>query len=221
MSATTIVILFLILLGGIIGVLKRESLSPSILRVFPYFLFFQFGYQLWATLYSFVLTEHKTNYPIFNVANLFIFLFFSIFFYKIINSKQKKRFVLTLAIVWVVFYFINLFFMQGINQLMTYSRTMMGAFVVIYALLYFHEMLTDDRNNKNPIRDASFWFVTALFFFYLCSTLTLSLWDYLVINKVYIGSTLLNTFAFLLYAMYIAGFVLHKNVDNASQKDGT
>lgn len=220
MGLTTIGILCLILLGGIIGFIKRKSLSPPILRVFPYFLFFQFGYQFWATLYSFVLTEHKTNYPVFNIANLVIFVFFSIFFHSIITSVTKRRLVVVLAVLWIVCYFINLFFIQGFGLLMTYSRTMMGAFVVIYALLYFHEMLTDDKNDKNPIRDASFWFATALFFFYLCSTLTISLWDYLVINKVYIGSTLLNTFASLLYIMYIAGFMLHSTVDDTSQ-DGT
>ncbi len=211
MSAATIVVLFLILLGGIIGILKRKSLSPPVLRLFPYFLFFQFGYQLWAALYSFVVTVHKSNYSIFNTAHLIVFIFFSIFFFSIIRSRRKKQVVIALALFWLFFYFFNLFFTQGIHVVMTHSRTLMGVFVVIYSLLYFHELLTDEKNDKNPIWDASFWFVTALFFFYLCSTLTLSLWNYLVINKVYIGSTLLNIFAFLLYSMYIAGFLLHRN----------
>ncbi|WP_257957454.1 hypothetical protein [Parapedobacter tibetensis] len=94
---------------------------------------------------------------------------------------------------------------------MTYSRTMLGILVVTYSLLYFHEILTDDKNQKNPLRDATFWVVTALFFFYLCSTLTISLWNYLVINKAYFGNVLMKIYAFILYSMYIAGFLLHKN----------
>lgn len=211
MNPTAFIILFLMLLGGIIGVLKRNALSPPIFRFFPYFLFFQFGYQLAATLYSFVFTNHNSNHLIFNVAYCISFIFLAFFFHQIMVSKLKRKVISLLAFIWVFFYFINLAFIQGIDSLMTYSRTLMGGIIVIYALLYFHELLTDDENDRDPLRDASFWCVTALFFFYLCSTLTLSLWNFLIINEVYIGPTMLNIFAFMLYSMYIAGFILHKN----------
>ncbi len=211
MDSYTIILFLLIFLGGLIGFYKSKSITPPVLKLFPYFLMMQFSYQLIASLYSFVFTNFKSNYPIFNIFYLINFVFFSFLFSQIISAKWKRIFIAITAIIWVVFYFINLFHIQGISLLMTYSRTMLGILVVTYSLLYFHEILTDDKNQKNPLRDATFWVVTALFFFYLCSTLTISLWNYLVINKAYFGNVLMKIYAFILYSMYIAGFLLHKN----------
>lgn len=206
----------LILIGAFCGFLRYKSLNPPFIKLFPYFLLFQFAYQFAGYYYSFVYTAHQSNFPIFNIANFINFTFFASFFYTILSDRRVKLFILSTSILWVFFFFANVL-LESITSFMVYSRTAIGILIVVYSLLYFYEILTDENVNKNPFRDATFWFSTALFFFYLCSTLTTSLWNYLVINDYSYGRLLINLFAFLLYGMYIVGFLLHKN-DKPEQK---
>jgi len=211
MNTVTIILLSLILLGAIISFYRRRIFGTPILRFFPFFLLFQFTYQLAAYLYSFVFTEHASNYFIFNITLPLNMAYFSLMFYEIIKHPLKRRLIAVGAVANLLFYAVNIVFLQGFFALMTYSRTMMAVTVVVYSLFYFHEMLTSEvGNEKNPTRDATFWIVTAIFFFYLCSTLTIIAWDYLRINNEIIGPSMVRVFGFLLYSMYIVGIVLHK-----------
>src|SRR5690606_7042218 len=111
----------------------------------------------------------------------------------------------------LLFFVIDLLFIQDITFLMTYPRTTMSVSLVVFALLYFHDLVKSDRRyDINPVRNATFWIVTGIFFFYLSSTLTVIFWTGFVVNDVYCGSVMLRVFAFILYSMYIAGIVLHK-----------
>ncbi len=214
MNIATIILMSLILLGAIIGFYKRDKLDPPILKFFPYFLLFQFAYQTIASTYSSVFTQHASNYFIFNLSIPINLAYFSLMFHGIIRNPFKRKLVVIGTIINFSFYLINLIFIQGLFVLMTYSRTTMAITLVLYSLLYFHERVTSEEENEtNPTRNAAFWIVTAIFFFYLCSTLTIILWNQLIISNIYIGPTMMLIFAFLLYAMYIAGIVLHKPVD--------
>lgn len=211
MNVVTIILLALILLGAIIGFYRRKILEPPVLKYFPYFLLFQFVYQLTATFYSFVLTQHASNYFMFNLSMPVNLAYFSLLFYGVIKDPFKRKLVVMGTLLNGGFYVVNLMFIQGLSVLMTYSRTAMAASLVVYSLLYFHEMITsEDEDEKNPTRNMIFWVVTAIFFFYLCTTLTIILWSHLVLSDQYIGPAMIRLFAFLLYAMYIAGILLHK-----------
>src|SRR3546814_8911228 len=94
---------------------------------------------------------------------------------------------------------------------MTYPRTTMAVSLVVYALLYFHDLVkSDGPYDTSPARNGTFWIVTGIFFFYLSSTLTIIFWGYFVVNNVYFGSVMLRVFAFILYSLYIVGILLHK-----------
>ncbi|WP_090605274.1 hypothetical protein [Parapedobacter koreensis] len=169
-------------------------------------------------LYSFVFTQHEPNYFIFNLTMPVNIAYFSALFYDIINHPAKRKFIAITTAINLLFYFINLAFIQGFFVLMTYSRTAMAVSLVIYSLLYFHEMLTSStiENEINPTRNATFWIVTAIFFFYLCGTLTIIIWNYLAISNQFIGPLMTRIFGFLLYAMYIIGIIVHKTEDKQS-----
>lgn len=217
MNTITLILLGLILVGAFIGFYKRNNLALPVLRLFPYFLLFQFFYQLVASLYSFVLTDHASNHFIFNIALPINILFFGMLFHGIIGNTMKRRIIVVGTSVNLLFFFIDLLFIQGISFLMTYSRTAMSVSLVIYSLLYFHEIITSDTGYEtNPVRNVSFWIVTGIFFFYLSSTLTIIFWNYFVVNNEYFGSAMLRIFAFVLYAMYIAGILLHKSENKDS-----
>jgi len=211
MNTVTFALLSLILLGAVISFYRRKIFRTPMLRFFFLFLLFQFAYQLGAYLYSFVWTAHAPNYFIFNLALPINTVYFGLIFHEIIRRPLKRRIIVAGTAANLLFYLINLFFLQGFFELMTYSRTVMAATLVGYALLYFHELLTsEDQDEINPMRNVTFWIVTAVFFFYLCSTLTIITWDYLRINNEIIGPMMVRIFGFFLYVLYIIGFILHK-----------
>lgn len=214
MNIVTVILLGLILLGAAIGFYNRDNLRLPVLKLFPYFLLFQFLYQLIASLYSFVLTEHASNHFIFNISLPVNMLYFGILFHGIVKQPVKRKVIIVGTILNLLFFFIDLLFVQDISFLMTYPRTTMSVSLVIYSLLFFHEVITSDSGyDINPARNASFWIVTGIFFFYLSSTLTIIFWSYFVVNNEYFGAVMLRVFAFILYSMYIAGILLHKPTD--------
>ncbi len=212
MNTVTILLLALVLVGAVVGFARRKIFATRSLRYFSAFLLFQFAYQFGAYLYSFVLTEHAPNYFIFNLALPINLAYFSWVFHEAVDNATKRRWIVIAALANLVFFAVNLAFIQGLSALMTYSRTIMAVTMVVYALLYFHEMLTSSAavNEMNPTRNAAFWIVTAVFFFYLCSTLTIIAWDLLMFKSDIIGPVMVRVFSFQLYAMYIIGMLLHK-----------
>lgn len=211
MNNITIALLGLVLLGAVIGFYKRSSLDIPILKLFPYFLLFQFLYQLFASLYSFVFTDHASNHFIFNVTLPINILYFGALFYGVVRHPMKRKVIVIGTVLNLLFFFIDLLFIQEISFLMTYPRTTMAVSLVVFALLYFHDVVKSDRQYEtNPARNVIFWIVTGIFFFYLSSTLTIIFWSYFVVNDVYFGSVMLRVFAFILYSMYIAGILLHQ-----------
>ncbi|SFC08654.1 hypothetical protein SAMN05421747_10473 [Parapedobacter composti] len=215
MNAATVVLLGLMLIGSGIGFYRRKQLENPALRMFPYFLLFQFGYQLVASVYSFILTEHASNHFIFNLSLPINILYFGFLFHSLVQHRAKGNIVAIVTVLNLLFYFVNLFFIQGFTFFMTYSRTAMAVSLVLFSLLYFHGVITSDDGHKtNPVRNASFWIVTAVFFFYLSSTLTTIFWNYFVLNNTYFGSVMMRIFAFVLYTMYIVGILLHKPADD-------
>lgn len=214
MNSVTVILLGLILLGAGIGFYNRNNLRLPVLKLFPYFLLFQFLYQLIASLYSFVLTEHASNHFIFNIALPINMLCFGVLFHGIVRHPVKRKVIIVGTALNLLFFLIDLLFVQDISFLMTYPRTTMSISLVIYSLLFFHEIVTSDSGyDINPVRNASFWIVTGIFFFYLSSTLTIIFWNYFVVNNEYFGTVMLRVFAFILYSMYIAGILLHKPTD--------
>lgn len=214
MDAITIVLLGLILLGAVIGFYSRKNFKIPVLKLFPYFLLFQFIYQFAASAYSFVFTDNASNHFIFNLVLPVNTVYFGMLYHGIIRGTVKRKVVLIGTVLNLLFFVVNLIFIQDISFLMTYSRTAMSVSLVIFSLLYFHEIVTDDTGeNINPVRNVSFWIVTSIFFFYLCSTLTIIFWSYFVINNEYFGTVMMRVFVFLLYSMYIAGMLLHRSAE--------
>jgi hypothetical protein len=212
MNVGTIVLLGLIVTGAIIGFYRREQLAPPALRLLPYFLLFQFAYQLAASLYSFVFTAHASNHFIFNLSIPINLIYFSYLFHSVIMAKRKRNVIVIGLILNLIFFFVNLAFIQGFSFLMTYSRTLMAASLVVFSLLYFTEAIGAEEKpyEINPLHSAPFWIITAIFFFYLSSTLTIIFWNYFVVNETNFGSIMMRIFAFVLYAMYVVGLLLHR-----------
>src|SRR5690606_40778911 len=91
MNNITIALLGLVLLGAVIGFYKRPSPGIPVLKLFPYFLLFQFFYQLFASLYSFVFTDHASNHFIFNLTLPINILYFGALFHGVVRHPMKRK----------------------------------------------------------------------------------------------------------------------------------
>lgn len=216
MSNVTIALLGLVLLAALVGLYNRRKFSIPVLKLFPYFLLFQFFYQLSATLYSFVFTNFASNHFIFNMALPINILYFGALFHGIVRHRVKRKMVVIGTLLNLLFFLIDLLFLQEFSSLMTYPRTVMSVSLVVFALLYFHDIVRSEQDyDVNPARNAVFWIVTGIFFFYLSSTLTIIFWNYFAVNNMFFGLLMLRVFAFILYSMYIVGILLHKSTDGS------
>lgn len=219
MSSVTITLLGLVLLAALVGLYHRHRLGIPVLKLFPYFLLFQFFYQLLASLYSFVFTNLASNHFIFNMALPVNILYFGLLFYGVVRHPGKRRVVVIGTALNLLFFVVDLLFLQPFTSLMTYPRTTMSVSLVVFALLYFHDIVRSEQAyDTNPARNAAFWMVTGIFFFYLSSTLTIIFWNYFAVNNMFFGLLVLRVFAFILYSMYIVGFLLHRPGDRSAQR---
>src|SRR5690606_13423219 len=105
MNSITVALLGLVLLGSIIGFYKRSALGPPVLKLFPYFLLFQFFYQLFASLYSFVFTDHASNHFIFNLALPVNMLYFGALFHGVVKHPIKRQLIVASTVLNLMFFF--------------------------------------------------------------------------------------------------------------------
>lgn len=125
MSSVTIALLGLVFLAAIIGLYNRNNLGLPVLKLFPYFLLFQFLYQLAASLYSFVFTDHASNHFIFNLALPVNILYFGALFHGVIWHPVKRKVVIIGTVLNLMFFFRRFAFFTGLlitNDLRPYHH---------------------------------------------------------------------------------------------------
>jgi hypothetical protein len=200
------------------GFVKRKALKNRGLKFFPIFLMIQFFNILASTAYSrvFHLGANTWMYNIFMVFDITCFAFL---FYHLLENKKYKKTVIILTTAFYVFYLIDKFHLQAeAGVYLSFSRSFMGFNLVVFSLLYFFNLFDFTKPEENLTRKADFWIVIGIFFFYLTSTVILSLTNYMVslekeLFKYYNPETM-KYLAMSLYSFYILGFICHKPEKN-------
>lgn len=197
-------------LSAIIGLVKRKIIENRGLKFFPIFLsvqainllvtsrIFHFGANTWA----------------YNLFMLFDMACFAYFFYHILEKITFKKTVIYLLVTFYVFYMIDRFILQNNGEYLSYVRSFMGFNLVVFSLLYFFNLFDFTKPEENLTSKADFWVVIGIFFFYLTSTVILSITNYMVsfgkeLIKYYKPDTM-KYLAMTLYSFYILGFICHK-----------
>lgn len=200
-------------LAALAGFFRRKNLENKGLRYFPIFLIIQFLNILASSLY-FRVFNLGANHWMYNLFMVFDMLSFAYFFYYQFNSKAFKKITIGISAVFIVFYVINLLFIQDFFMYFSYPRSLMGANLVVFSLMYFFQLFNHAPVTDDISRKAHFWIVVGIFFFYLTSTVILGSLNYLVAMGsdllIYYDPNTLKYLAMSLYSFYIIGFLCHK-----------
>ena len=202
------------LLSAITGFIKRSTIKNNGLKFFPIFLLIQFLNTLASSIYRRAF-HLGSNHWMYNLFMLFDMACFAYFFYYILEKPKFKKTVIYLLITFYAFYIVDRFFLQNNGEYLTYARSLMGFNLIVFSLLYFFNLFDFTKPEENLTRKADFWIVIGIFFFYLTSTIILSVTNYMSsfkfteIIKFYNPGTM-KYLAMSLYSFYILGFLCHK-----------
>ena len=202
------------LLSAITGFIKRSTIKNKGLKFFPIFLLIQFFNVLASSIYLRVF-HLGSNQWMYNLFMLFDMACFAYFFYYILEKASFKKIVIYLSIAFYIFYIVDRFLLQNNGEYLSYGRSFLGFNLIVFSLLYFFNLFDFTKGEENLIRKADFWIVIGIFFFYLTSTIILSVTNYISsfkfteIIKFYNPDTM-KYLAMSLYSFYILGFLCHK-----------
>lgn len=188
-----------------------KVLQPEWLRILAWFLIFALLTQVAGSFYSNY--TGKSNHFIFNIYFGLEYLFYFFLFYIGFQSKKMKILMVIFAMVFIIFYSVNIFFGKGLYLFNTTTYTFGSLLIIISSLLYFVLLFLSDET-INYFRMPMFWIAAGLLFYYIGVGVYMSLLDYIVRNDLDKGGQLYGIIAFilniLLYAMFTFGFLSNR-----------
>lgn len=213
-------ILYLVTITGLIVATtkrKKNSLLKNFIVYFAFFLFDIIGcdiYQLFFNKLNFRYDEY-IDY-LFTLVELLIF---SIFFYNILNNTILKKLIQVITLAFILFAIVsiltNKYFYYAISQQARNRIYTIEAIVLIFYCVFYYIGLFKKSIYPDLINEPSFWIVTGISFFMIC-TLPYSLMEiYLLKNFKLIGYQLYSifyVFYILLFIMIIKGFYCKPNL---------
>lgn len=184
-------------------------------RLFCIFLIMTFFTEIFAILWKFFL--HKTKYWDHTKSNLWIYniylvpqyLFYFSFFSNIINDKFFKDIKHLIISIYVLLGFINIIFIQGIDQLNTYT-IIPGGFLIIACSFYYFILEFNKDEQFSSTKNPSFWIVLGSFIFHTVSLPYFIAINYLSRTNIQLSITLFNILLvlnILMYSFYVIAFL--------------
>ncbi len=150
-----------VLLPAIIGLVKFSNLS-KILKTLGIFLFIVIPIEGTAT---YLALNNMNNLTLLHGYTIIEFTFLSAMFYQSFDHKSLRKSTLALIVAFSAFAIVNAFFIQGIDQLNSYSRGTECVLIILMSLAYFYEIFKGMkilRLEQHPM----FWVTTgALLYF--------------------------------------------------------
>ena len=187
-----------------------RKLQGTVLQLFPYFLLFIVITEL-AGLYTGKVL-HKPNVWFYNITTVVEFCFYSFFFSKILKKNRKATSII--LYIYPVLATLNILFVQGLTRFHSYTMVLGSLFMIFFSCCYFYESLLNP-GKKQIQKEAVFWIVTGVFFFYLGDILYNTLFNILTKYQVNIAAKLFlainNNLVIVLYSCFTIGFIVWKN----------
>lgn len=168
-----------VLIPFIAGILKWSSLNQT-LRLLVFYLFFI----LVKESYGIYLAANSIpNLDVYNIARIVTYLFFFYIYFREYDRKLDKGIAVAFGILTTVVYFIDLLYINGLNQLNFYLTTTGGILVIITVALYFYQ-LARKLEYTNLSAAPMFWLSSGLLFYYSGTILIFSFFnDYMITNQ--------------------------------------
>lgn len=194
----------------LISIFYFKKLRGTVFQLFPYFLTIIVIIELFGLYTGKIL--HKPNAWVYNISTVFEFCFYGYCFSKILIQKKNKRLANYFLVCYPVIAAINILLVQGLFEFHSNTMVVGSLCMVFFSCLYFYESLLIPET-KQIHKEASFWIVTGIFFFYLGGILYNCLYSLLMRHNTGFKLFLLvnNNLVFVLYSCFIIGFIVWKN----------
>jgi len=156
----------------------------------------------------------KSNLWIYNIYIIPEYLFYIVFYCKVLEQHRLSKIALPLGISYFIFGLVNLVFIQGIAQLDTYTIIFGGVLVVILSAMYFLQEL----KRKIPIAVQTqplFWISLGAFLFHSVSLPNFIFINYLSRTNLPLAIALFNILLvlnILMYSFYLISFLCHNPI---------
>ncbi|WP_431294140.1 hypothetical protein [Pedobacter sp. P26] len=156
----------------------------------------------------------KSNLWIYNLYIIPEYLFYLVFFCKMLESQKIKKAMWPFGLLYFLFAVINVGFVQGLAKLNTYTIIFGGLITVVLSSAYFLQEL----NRKNPQlvhKQPLFWIATGVLVFHSVSLPNFIFMNYLSRTNLPLAIALFNILLvlnILMYSFYLIAFLCHKPI---------
>lgn len=185
-----------------------RQLRVSFLRLFPLFLLLTVSVELGSQwIYYYFKLGTGWLYNIFIGVQMLFFL--SLFFVENRNHK-RKNIALTSGLIFLLFYIVNLLFLQGVTNF-NYISYLVGCFLLmINACIFFLELISRSES-EGFFKQQLFWVTSGILVFFTGSFFYFLFWYWLVIRNVdsngHLFRVLLDILNIVFYCALIIGFI--------------
>jgi hypothetical protein len=139
---------------------RRKNLKPRIAKLLGILLFVSTLYDL----ISFgVAKEGVPNQVAVNLYFVVLFIVLSNIYAFLLPEWADGIF--TICYVYCIFFVINSLYIQEINAIQSYATAVAGAFLLVYAVLYYHYLIKITPVS-NPVKYLPFWINSAVTYYF-------------------------------------------------------
>jgi hypothetical protein len=143
--------------------LKNRTPGTKLLAVF---------YLLAATLQvaasMVVILKTKTNIWMYETVAFLTAAFISHHFYRLLQAPKKKKAVIVLFSIYLVYVVIRQITIEGTRLFDSFGYSILSASIAVYVFMYFHQLL-QKVSEVSILKDLNFWLASGYLFYYVGS----------------------------------------------------
>jgi hypothetical protein len=114
---------------------------------------------------NFLMNHHINNHWIYHLNCIATQGIFSVYFYRLFDTGSKKKMVIYGAGVFIIFYLLNIFFIQPYNTFSSYSYALGAFLIVFFALVSFYSWM-EGLPAHNIAHLKEFWGAAGVLFYF-------------------------------------------------------
>ena len=199
----------------IISLIRYNKYFESVLKYFPIIIAYTFfneilgGYIRNNESIQIVFMEEQAlnNNLIFNIFDIVFFLYFYFIFYKSIESPDKKKWIKTGAILFIVTCVLNLFFQNFVLYPQVYA-IIVGSLNLLLCILLSFTQLSQQKSGLPKSKNLLFWISIGLLIFYFAYPIIMTIAIYFPEIHRELNVRQIHHFLIcLMYTCFIIGFI--------------
>ena len=175
---------------------------------------------LWIFMFLVEITGHITgmmkirNFWLYTIFDIIFFLSLAFIFYQQLNSRLTRSIIRIFCIVFSLFAFCNIIFIQKLRDYNSFNYITGGTFIILLAVVYFRKLYEEEKTDSIT-GDPFFWFSTGFLIYFGSTVPFLGMYNLLLDH--YPGFTAFYHkyvyvfFTVLLNILIAIGFLCRKN----------